>query len=142
MAGPAGRGCRSAAQPVRAEVTAEVMAEPVNRARQFLRRGVDDEGNPIEGAGKLDLEALRKMYGDGEAAMWRRLRVGGKLIDAKGVSRLYRTRISSWSLVGLGLVCLLALFVALWSTPTGQATLQLLGARWDDLWAFAEGLLT
>mgnify|MGYP002653474184 FL=1 len=71
-----------------------------------------------------------------------RLRVGSKLIDAKGVSRLYRTRISSWSLVGLGIVCLLSLFVALWATPTGQATLQLLGARWDDLWAFVEGLLT
>lgn len=70
-----------------------------------------------------------------------RLRVGSKLIDAKGVSRLYRTRISSWSLVGLGIVCLLSLFVALWATPTGQATLQLLGARWDDLWAFVEGLL-
>ncbi|CAM4116394.1 putative cytokinetic ring protein SteA [Janibacter anophelis] len=71
-----------------------------------------------------------------------RLRVGSKLIDAKGVSRLYRTRISSWSLVGLGIVCLLSLFVALWSTPTGQATLQLLGARWDDLWALVEGLIT
>lgn len=71
-----------------------------------------------------------------------RLRVGSKLIDAKGVSRLYRTRISSWSLVGLAIVCLLSLFVALWSTPTGQATLQLIGARWDDLWAFVEGLLT
>ena len=71
-----------------------------------------------------------------------RLRVGSKLIDAKGVSRLYRTRISSWSLIGLGIVCLLSLFVALWATPTGQATLQLLGARWDDLWAFVEGLLT
>ena len=70
-----------------------------------------------------------------------RLRVGSKLIDAKGVSRLYRTRISSWSLIGLGIVCLLSLFVALWATPTGQATLQLLGARWDDLWAFVEGLL-
>ena len=45
-------------------------------------------------------------------------------------------------LVGLGIVCLLSLFVALWATPTGQATLQLLGARWDDLWAFVEGLLT
>lgn len=71
-----------------------------------------------------------------------RLRVGSKLIDAKGVSRLYRTRISSWSLVGLAIVCLLSLFVALWSTPTGQATLQLLGARWDDLWALVEGLVT
>ncbi|WP_338537990.1 putative cytokinetic ring protein SteA [Janibacter terrae] len=71
-----------------------------------------------------------------------RLRVGSKLIDAKGVSRLYRTRISSWSLIGLGIVCLISLFVALWATPTGQATLQLLGARWDDLWALVEGLIT
>lgn len=71
-----------------------------------------------------------------------RLRVGSKLIDAKGVSRLYRTRISSWSLVGLAIVCLLSLFVALWATPTGQATLQLLGARWDDLWALVEGFFT
>lgn len=71
-----------------------------------------------------------------------RLRVGSKLIDAKGVSRLYRTRISSWWLLGLALVCLFSLFVALWATPTGQAALQLLGARWDDLWALVEGLLT
>ena len=28
-----------------------------------------------------------------------RLRVGGKLVDAKGVSRLYRSRISTWQLV-------------------------------------------
>ena len=28
------------------------------------------------------------------------------------------------------------------ATPTGQAALQLLGARWDNLWAFVEGLLT
>ena len=71
-----------------------------------------------------------------------RLRVGSKLIDAKGVSRLYRTRISSWWLLGLALVCLFSLFVALWATPTGQVALQLLGARWDDLWALVEGLLT
>lgn len=71
-----------ARKAVRAEVTAEVMAEPVNRVRRFLTRGVGDDGEPIEGAGKLDLEALRKMYGDGEAAMWRRLRVGGKFGEA------------------------------------------------------------
>lgn len=71
-----------ARKAVRAEVTAEVMAEPVNRVRRFLTRGIGDDGEPIEGAGKLDLEALRKMYGDGEAAMWRRLRVGGKFGEA------------------------------------------------------------
>ena len=71
-----------ARKAVRAEVTAEVMAEPVNRVRRFLTRGIGDDGEAVEGAGKLDLEALRKMYGDGEAAMWRRLRVGGKFGEA------------------------------------------------------------
>ena len=35
-----------------------------------------------------------------------RLRVGGKLVDAKGVSRLYRSRISLWSLLLLVLATL------------------------------------
>lgn len=67
---------------VKAEVTAEVMAEPVNRARRFLTRGIGDDGEPIDGAGKLDLAKLRQMYGDGEAALWRRLRTGGKFGEA------------------------------------------------------------
>lgn len=71
-----------------------------------------------------------------------RLRVGSKLIDAKGVSRLYRSRISTLEIVGLMLVCALAVLVALWSTPTGQALLQIIGARWDDLWALVEGIVT
>ncbi|GAB3115556.1 putative cytokinetic ring protein SteA [Janibacter alkaliphilus] len=71
-----------------------------------------------------------------------RLRVGSKLIDAKGVSRLYRSRISPLEIIGLLLVCLGALLVALWATPTGQALLQLVGARWDDLWALVEGMVT
>ena len=42
-----------------------------------------------------------------------RLRVGSRLVDAKGVSRLYRTRISSWQLFLLALAGLVALVVAL-----------------------------
>jgi uncharacterized membrane-anchored protein len=69
-----------------------------------------------------------------------RLRVGGKLIDAKGVSRLYRARISTWQVLFL-LVCgLLALFVAMSVTPAGQAALGLGGARWDDIWSWIQGL--
>lgn len=71
-----------------------------------------------------------------------RLRVGGKLVDAKGVSRLYRTRISSASLVLLVLAGLLALGVALSVTPGGQAMLQAVMARWDDLISWLGGLLT
>ncbi|MBR7742091.1 hypothetical protein KC207_02140 [Phycicoccus sp. BSK3Z-2] len=71
-----------------------------------------------------------------------RLRVGGKLVDAKGVSRLYRTRISSFS-VGLMLLGgVLALGAALWATAGGRAVLEVLGARIDDLWTAIGGLFT
>ena len=46
------------------EVTAEVMAEPINRARQFLKFGLLD-GQEQEGNTKLSLPALREMYGEG-----------------------------------------------------------------------------
>ena len=69
-----------------------------------------------------------------------RLRVGGKLVDAKGVSRLYRSRISNVQVAVLLVAGLLALFVALTATPTGTATLGLVGARWDDLVSWIQGL--
>ena len=50
-----------------------------------------------------------------------RLRVGGKLVDAKGVSRLYRQRISNLQLGVLLLAGLFALAVALGATAAGQA---------------------
>lgn len=62
-----------------------------------------------------------------------RLRIGSKLVDAKGVSRLYRQRISTFQLVLLALAGLAALAVALWATPGGQALVQILGARLDGL---------
>jgi uncharacterized membrane-anchored protein len=71
-----------------------------------------------------------------------RLRVGGKLVDAKGVSRLYRSRISNLSLAVMLAVGLSALFAALWATPGGHAFLQVIGARWDDLWSFVVGIFT
>lgn len=71
-----------------------------------------------------------------------RLRVGGKLVDAKGVSRLYRSRISNLTLILMLLVGLSALFAALWSTTGGHALLQVLAARWDDLWSFVIGTFT
>lgn len=69
-----------------------------------------------------------------------RLRVGSKLVDAKGVSRLYRQRISTLQLVLLALSGLIALGVALWATPGGQAVFQLLGARLDDVLAWFTAL--
>ena len=70
-----------------------------------------------------------------------RLRVGGKLVDAKGVSRLYRTRISNLQLTLLSLAGLLALVVALAATQSGLTLLGLFGARLDDLYSWIRTLL-
>jgi uncharacterized membrane-anchored protein len=69
-----------------------------------------------------------------------RLRVGSKLVDAKGVSRLYRNRISNLQLTLLVLAGLLALGVALASTAAGQTLIGLLGARVDDMTSWVRGL--
>lgn len=71
-----------------------------------------------------------------------RLRVGSKLVDAKGVSRLYRQRISTFQLVLLVVAGLLALAVALSVTDGGQALIQILGARLDDTLRFFTALFT
>jgi uncharacterized membrane-anchored protein len=70
-----------------------------------------------------------------------RLRVGGKLVDAKGVSRLYRSRISNRQVLLLLAAGVLALVAALAVTPTGQAILAVTAARLEDLWAMVLGLL-
>jgi len=80
---------------------------------------------------------------DGQASTFlTRLRVGSKLVDAKGVSQLYRARIPGRLLVTMLLAGVLAFFAALASTPAGQAWLQVLAARWDDLWTAIVGIFT
>ena len=69
-----------------------------------------------------------------------RLRVGSKLVDAKGVSRLYRNRISNVQLTLLVLSGLLALGVALAATAAGQTLFGLSGARFDDITSWVSGL--
>jgi len=65
-----------------------------------------------------------------------RLRVGGKLVDAKGVSQLYRQRITNVQLTVLALAGLLAVAAALWVTPGGQVFYGLVGARVDAIWSW------
>lgn len=69
-----------------------------------------------------------------------RLRVGGKLVDAKGVSRLYRSRISTASLVLLVLATLVAMAAAVVVSSAGQAYGELIGDRWNDLVFWFTGL--
>lgn len=71
-----------------------------------------------------------------------RLRVGSKLIDAKGVSRLYKHRISNWQVTTLILAGLAALITALAVTPAGQAIFGILLVRLDDLLSWFRGLFS
>ncbi|WP_136313457.1 putative cytokinetic ring protein SteA [Actinomyces procaprae] len=87
------------------------------------------------------LEFLDKGRAGMSSTFLTRLKVGGRLIDAKGVSRLYRARISGWQLGLLALAGLVALLVALAATPGGQTFLGLSGAVWDDLINFLRSLV-
>ena len=71
-----------------------------------------------------------------------RLRVGGKLVDAKGVSRLYRTRIPAHTLSLLVLAALITLAVALFVTPGGISYRELFTVRWHDFTDWSHGLFT
>lgn len=61
-----------------------------------------------------------------------RLRVGPKLIDAKGVSKLYQPRISRHMALAFIAVGILAVLVALLVTPAGQALFTLIGMYFSD----------
>ena len=69
-----------------------------------------------------------------------RLRVGGKLVDAKGVSRLYRSRISSWSLVALVLATLVTMAAAVYASSAAQAYGDLAVDAWSSFWFWVRSL--
>jgi uncharacterized membrane-anchored protein len=69
-----------------------------------------------------------------------RLRVGGKLVDAKGVSRLYRRQISAWSLMLLVLATLVTMAAAFYVSTAGQAYGEILADWWADLRFWVDGL--
>ena len=62
-----------------------------------------------------------------------RLQVGSKLVDAKGVSKLYRSRISNWQVLFLALAGIVAIGAAMFATSVGQVTLGIAGAWFADV---------
>jgi len=69
-----------------------------------------------------------------------RLRVGGKLVDAKGVSRLYRPRVSGWALMALVLAASATVLIVLAYSRTGQIFLRYLSTQWDVVRYWLSGL--
>ena len=68
-----------------------------------------------------------------------RLRVGGKLVDAKGVRRLYRNRISAAALLLLVIAALLAIVAALAISDSGHAYLHNIDHAWNHIVSWVEG---
>jgi uncharacterized membrane-anchored protein len=72
-----------------------------------------------------------------------RLRVGGKLVEPKGVSRLYRNRISGSSLLLLVFAAAAALFIAVYTAAPGTTTHAFwlfFKDRWDAFIYWITGL--
>ncbi|HVE98966.1 MAG TPA: putative cytokinetic ring protein SteA [Mycobacteriales bacterium] len=69
-----------------------------------------------------------------------RLRVGGKLVDAKGVSRLYRSRIKASSLVLLVAAALVTMLAALVISPVADLYGDFIVDAWHDFTFWLRGL--
>ncbi|MFI7065652.1 putative cytokinetic ring protein SteA [Kribbella sp. NPDC050124] len=71
-----------------------------------------------------------------------RLRVGAKLVDAKGVGRLYRSRVSTFQVVALAAAGLFALGMALVAIGADDVLWSILRARWSDFVYWIRELFT
>jgi uncharacterized membrane-anchored protein len=88
------------------------------------------------------VEFLDKGRGGMASTFLTRLRLGGKLVDAKGVSRLYRSRISTPALVVLVFAALIAIGATLAVSTAGRVYLDLLVDQWNSFLFWLENLVT
>lgn len=79
------------------------------------------------------VEFLDKGRGGMASTFLTRLKVGGKLVDAKGVSRLYRQNISGSALLLLVLAAVAAMASAIAVSTVGKAYLTVVSEWWDNL---------
>jgi len=74
------------------------------------------------------------------SAVLTRMRVGDKIVEPKGVSRLYHSRISTSWLVVLVLAAAVTVLVALWFLPVGHDFITIAGLRLSPFWHWLTGL--
>lgn len=78
-------------------------------------------------------EFLDKGRGGMASSFLTRLKVGGKLVDADGVKRLYRNRISGAALTLLAVAALVAIVAAVAVSDTSHSFIHNVGTWWDDV---------
>jgi uncharacterized membrane-anchored protein len=88
------------------------------------------------------VEFLDKGRSGAASTFLTRLRVGGTLVEPKGVSQLYRSRISGWALIVLALAAIVTIVVALAYSPASPILLGYLGSKWDQFVYWLTGLFS
>jgi uncharacterized membrane-anchored protein len=86
------------------------------------------------------VEFLDKGRSGMASAVLTRIRVADKIVDAKGVSRLYQSRISGWALLMLALAALVTLVVAMLSLPLHHVYLEYLSVVLNHVKLWLTGL--
>ena len=71
-----------------------------------------------------------------------RLKVGEKLVDAKAVATLYKSRISGGSIALLVIAMLIAVIVALWVSRTDTMVIEWITQYWNQFTALVHGWIT
>ncbi len=71
-----------------------------------------------------------------------RLKVGEKLVDAKAVATLYRSRVSGSAIALLVLAMLIAVIAALWVSRADAAVLEWVAEYWNQFTLWVQGLVS
>lgn len=71
-----------------------------------------------------------------------RLKLGGRIVDAKAAAQLYQTRISGFALSMLAVAALLAIMVVLVASTAGDSYLHILSDGWNHLVARTRDLFS
>jgi uncharacterized membrane-anchored protein len=85
-------------------------------------------------------EFLDKGRSGGSSTWLTRLRVGSKLVEPKGVSRLYKSRISGWWLVVMVATAFVTLLAAANTSFAAHAFFEYFRAEWDAFLYWLTGL--
>jgi uncharacterized membrane-anchored protein len=86
------------------------------------------------------VEFLDKGRSGAASTFLTRLRVGGTLVEPKGVSQLYRSGISAWALAGLVLAACVAIAAAVMVSPAASILAHYFAAKWDEFTLKLTGL--
>jgi uncharacterized membrane-anchored protein len=86
------------------------------------------------------VEFLDKGRSGAASTFLTRLRVGGTLVEPKGVSQLYRSQVSGWWLLTLVLVACGTVAVAVKFSPAGPIVAGYITSKWDEFVYWLTGL--